>query len=352
MHIEFFPIFIASLATFFAIVILRPFAVSVGLTDNPSERKLHVGSVPLIGGIAMFFGVVISILILKSDTSYFNYFLLSSLILVSIGVWDDHRDISVSFRLLCQFLVAIIIVSADGLSIISLGNLFGNGEFFLNGWAYFITVFAIIAGINAVNMADGIDGLAAGNSLITFTAVLILSIGSLFQEALWVSILFCSVLPVFLIHNLCLGISESKRIFMGDAGSMLIGMSIVWVLIDLSQGEFKVFNPVIALWLFATPLFDMISVFIRRIASGISPFKADVFHMHHLLIHSGMKESNVLLTILVFSLIMSVIGILGVQYEVTEWVMFSGFLTIFFIYMFVGKVLMRSIKYKVKPMGG
>jgi UDP-GlcNAc:undecaprenyl-phosphate GlcNAc-1-phosphate transferase len=348
MHIEFFPIFIASLATFFAIVILRPFAVSVGLTDNPSERKLHVGSVPLIGGIAMFFGVVISILILKSDTSYFNYFLLSSLILVSIGVWDDHRDISVSFRLLCQFLVAIIIVSADGLSIISLGNLFGNGEFFLNGWAYFITVFVIIAGINAVNMADGIDGLAAGNSLITFTAVLILSIGSLFQEALWVSILFCSVLPVFLIHNLCLGVSKDKRIFMGDAGSMFIGIGIVWVLLVLSQGENQIFNPVTALWLFSAPIIDMTASVIRRIMDGKSPFHPDTLHTHHLLLDLGIGKNSVLLLVLLFSLLMAIFGILGEIYGVPEWVMFYAFIIIFIIYMFLYRLAIIKINNNAK----
>ena len=350
MSIILLPILIASLTTFIAISLLRPFAISINLVDKPSSRKLHSGSVPLIGGIAMFFGVVISILVFP-HVNQLDHFLLASLILVVIGVLDDHNNISVSIRLFFQVLVSLIVVSVGDIHITSFGSLFGNGEIFLNEWSYFISVIAIIAGINAVNMADGIHGLAGGNSLITFLAILFISIGNLSQQDLWILIMFCSVLPVFLIHNLCLGISESKRIFMGDAGSMFIGMSIVWLLIDLSQGELKVFNPVIALWLFAIPLFDMVSVFIRRIASGISPFKADVFHMHHLLIHSGMKESNVLLTILVFSLIMSLIGILGVQYEVAEWVMFSGFLTIFFIYMYAGKVLMRNIKYKVKPMG-
>ena len=351
MFILFLPILIASLTTLVAIILLRPFALSINLVDKPSNRKFHTGSVPLTGGIAMFFGVVISILVVPHDLNQINYFLLSSLILIVIGVLDDHKDIPISLRFLFQALVGVIIVSVGGINITSFGSLFGNGEILLNEWSYFISVFAIIAGINAVNMADGIHGLAGGNSLITFSAILYLSVGTISYQDLWITLLFCSVLPVFLIHNLCLGLPESKRIFMGDAGSMFVGMSIVWILIDFSQGELKVFDPVIALWLFAIPLFDMVSVFIRRIASGISPFKADVSHMHHLLIHSGMKESNVLLTILVFSLIMSVIGILGVQYEVTEWVMFSGFLTIFFIYMFAGKVLMRNIKYKVKPMG-
>ena len=140
-----FPIIIASLSTFIAIVLLRPFALSINLTDKPSNRKFHTGSVPLIGGIAMFFGMAISILMLPLDLNDYNFFFLSSIIIVSIGVLDDHRDISVELRLLFQALVAIIIISGGNLSILSFGNLFGAGEILLNGWAYFVTFLGIIA---------------------------------------------------------------------------------------------------------------------------------------------------------------------------------------------------------------
>ena len=349
MHTSFLlPLLIASISTFIAIYLLRPFAISINLVDIPNARKLHAGSVPLIGGIAMFFGVVVSILVLPYDLNDFNYFLLASLILIIIGVLDDHRNISVSLRLLFQVLVSIIIVSAAGLSITSFGSLFGNGEILLNEWSYFITVIAIITGINAVNMADGIHGLAGGNSLITFLAMLLLSIDNISNQNFWIILLFCSVLPVFLIHNLCIGLPESKRIFMGDAGSMFVGMSIVWLLIDLSQGESRVFDPVIVLWLFAIPIIDIVAVIIRRIASGNSPFKPDTLHIHHILLRIGFEERNVLLIVLLMSLLMSVIGILGNQYEVTEWAMFSGFLIVFVAYMFWYSVSLRKIKNNTK----
>lgn len=336
------PVLVASISTFLAITLLRPFAININLTDNPSNRKLHSGSVPLIGGIAMFFGIVVSILVLPHDLNDFNYFLLASMILIIIGALDDHREISVKLRLLFQVLVAVIIISGGKLSIFSVGNLFETGEILLNGWAYFITVLAIISAINAVNMADGIHGLAAGNSLITFIAIFLLSIGKMPYQELWIIILFCSVLPVFLIHNLCLGLPKSKRIFMGDAGSMFLGMGIVWLLLDLTQGDAKIFNPVTALWIFATPLIDMVSVFMRRLTSGNSPFKPDVLHMHHLLLHQGFKQSNVLLILLLFSLLMALVGILGEQYEVAEWVMFFGFLIIFAVYFVWSKVAIRN----------
>jgi UDP-GlcNAc:undecaprenyl-phosphate/decaprenyl-phosphate GlcNAc-1-phosphate transferase len=343
MFSQLLPIFVASLTTLVMIQLLRPFALRINLLDTPSDRKLHSGSVPLIGGISMFFGMVISILVLPTDLNEFNYFLLASLILVIIGVLDDHQNISVSLRIVFQVLVAVIIISGGGISILSFGNLLGYGEILLNGWAYFISVIAIIVAINAVNMTDGVHGLAAGNSLVTFVAILLLSAGNMSHQDLWIPLLFCSVLPVFLIHNLCLGVSKSKRIFMGDAGSMFIGMGIVWLLLDLSQGEVQIFNPVTALWLFAVPLIDMVSIFIRRLVSGQSPFNPDLFHIHHILMRLGFKERNVLLLLLLFSILMAVVGILGERYEVAEWAMFSGFLMIFVIYMFCCGVAVRKI---------
>jgi UDP-GlcNAc:undecaprenyl-phosphate GlcNAc-1-phosphate transferase len=339
-----FPVFIASLITFFTIMFLRPFAIRINLTDKPGDRKLHVDSVPLVGGIAMYFGITISLLILPIDLNDLKYFFVASFILVIIGVFDDHRDISVSLRFLFQALVAIIIVSGADLSISSFGNLLGQGEMLIYGWAYFISVIAIITGINAVNMADGIHGLAAGNSLITFIAIVFLTFNSLSLQALWISILFCSVLPVFLVYNLCLGIPSGKRIFMGDAGSMFIGMAIAWLLIDLSQGDSRVFNPVIALWLFSAPIIDIIFAISRRMYSGNSPFKADRYHTHHLLLKLGFKEIEVLIIIMFFSFIMALIGIMGEYYEVAEQAMFFGFIVVFLVYIFWYRRTIRKIE--------
>ena len=130
---------------------------------------------------------------------------------------------------------------------------------------------------------------------------------------------------------------------MGDAGSMLIGLAIVWLLIDLSQGEDRVFAPVTALWLFAMPLIEMVTAVLRRLTSGKSPFKPDLDHSHHLLIRLGVGEKSTLLILILFSLLMAVIGILGELYEVAERVMFVGFLLIFGIHFFSHRVAFRYL---------
>jgi UDP-GlcNAc:undecaprenyl-phosphate/decaprenyl-phosphate GlcNAc-1-phosphate transferase len=343
LYIPLLPILIALITTFVAISLMRPFAISIDLIDKPNSRKLHTGSVPLIGGIVMYIGIVVSILTTSNDLNQLNYLLLSTLIIVIIGVLDDHRNISVSLRLFFQILVAIIIVTVGDTSIESFGNLFGNGVITLNKWSYFVSVMAIITGMNALNMSDGIHGLAGGSGLITFLAILYLSIDSVSQETILIVFLFCSVLPVFLVNNLCLGIPKSKRIFMGDAGSMLIGLVIAWLLVNLSQGENRTFRPVTTLWLFAMPLIEMVAAILRRLTSGKSPFKPDLSHSHHILIRLGIGEKYTLLILILFSLLMAVIGILGELYGVDERVMFVGFLLIFGIHIFLYRVALKNI---------
>ena len=153
-----------------------------------------------------------------------------------------------------------------------------------------------------------------------------------------VNMILFILLIVFLIFN-----QRDAKYFMGDAGSMLIGFAIAWLLIDLSQGEDRVFAPVTALWLFALPLIEMVTVVLRRFTSGKSPFKPDSFHSHHLLIRLGFGEKTTLLVIILFSLLMAVIGILGELYGVAEWVMFVAFLLIFGIHFFSYRMFFRKI---------
>ena len=344
MDIPIIQVFIAIVTTFISINLLRPLAININLVDNPTLRKRHTGSVPLIGGITMFIGIVISILVSPNDLNEYKFFFLTSFIIILIGVLDDNFNISVSLRLLFQLLVGLILVSVGDVNIGSFGNISGAGELTLNNWSYFITVIAIILAMNAVNMADGIHGLAGGNSLITFLAILFITSGEPFQGSLLVVILFCAVLPIFLIYNLCLGLPNDKRIFMGDAGSMFIGLSIAWILIDMTQGEAKLLSPVTALWLFALPIIEISSAILRRITSGKSPFKADLFHSHHILIAFGFSQNKALVTILFISFLMALVGILGEIYGFAEKVMFLGFLGAFICHIITYSMIIKKLQ--------
>ena len=327
------------MTTFAAIFLLRPLAIRIGLVDKPSYRKPHTGSVPLIGGIAMYIGVVITIFSTFNDVSQITYLLSATILVVIFGSLDDYRHLPVSIRLLLQIIIAIIIIKHGDTSIETFGNLFGNGNINLNRWSDLVSIVAIIAAMNALNMSDGIHGLAGGGSLITLIAILYLSFGNSHQDLILIVLIFCSVLPIFLINNICIGVSVSRRIFMGDAGSMLLGLIIAWALIKFSQGDTRQFNPVTALWLFAVPVIEITASIGRRLTSGKSPFKPDLFHSHHLLMRIGFNEKSTLLIMIGFSFFMAIIGVIGEVFEISEWVMFIGFISIFVFHISCGRYL-------------
>jgi len=340
-------IIFAVVITFIAISVLRPFALSINLTDSPNKRKKHKGLIPLIGGLGMFFGFLISVIITPIDLIHIKFFLLSSFIIVIVGALDDHHDMAVRYRFFFQIMAALIISLLAGVNIESLGNIFSpREEFILNSGSLIVTVVAIIVAINALNMSDGIHGLAGCTSLCTFLSLAYFSHISSNQDGLIIASLMCAVILPFLFYNLNIGNLLEKRIFMGDAGSMFLGLGIVWLLIDLSQGEIRSFSPVIALWLFAFPLMDAISTVLRRIILGQSPLRPDLSHLHHILIHLGVSSKRALIVIILFSLSMILIGVIGELNKILEWKMFVGFIVVFVIYSTLKYILISNAKYK------
>jgi UDP-GlcNAc:undecaprenyl-phosphate GlcNAc-1-phosphate transferase len=343
MNISYTPLYVAMITTFIAISVLRPFAISINLTDSPNNRKKHEGIVPLIGGLGMFFGFFISVLTTNIDLNHIKYFLLASFIVVIIGALDDHRNISVWYRFFFQVVAAVIVAAVAGVDIESLGNLFSSKtEILLSSWSVFFTIIAIIVAMNAVNMSDGIHGLAGLTSFVTLLSLAYFAYIGGNQDSLNIALLMCAVIPPFLFYNLSTKSSVGKRIFMGDAGSMFLGLAIVWLLINLSQGEYRSFSPIIAVWLFAVPLFDSVSTVIRRIKIGKSPFQPDLNHLHHILIRVGLSTKFALIIILLFSLFMALIGIMGELNEISEWKMFIGFMVVFVAYFIFTNLLISK----------
>jgi UDP-GlcNAc:undecaprenyl-phosphate GlcNAc-1-phosphate transferase len=157
-------------------------------------------------------------------------------------------------------------------------------------------------------------------------------------------ILATATLP-YLIFNL--GITEklfnkkTKKIFMGDAGSMFVGLSVIWLLTMGTQGEQASFRPVTALWICAIPLMDMLAIVIRRHKNGRSPFKPDRDHLHHILQRAGLSSSQTLIAISSVAVLMSVIGLVGEYFKIPDVMMFISFLFIFSCYVMVIKKIAK-----------
>jgi UDP-GlcNAc:undecaprenyl-phosphate GlcNAc-1-phosphate transferase len=328
-------VFISTLTAFcfafIAIKFFKPVAIEVGLVDKPSERKLHAGHIPLIGGISIFIAVLMASLLWLPNTLELRMYLIASAMMVFIGAVDDKFDLKVRIRIIGQLIVASLMIYGVGGYISNLGNLFGLGDVTLGPVGIIFTYVGIIVVINAFNMVDGIDGLIGSLSINTFTSIAILFIMSGQHDYVTYPLILATATIPYLIFNLGLA-QKAKKIFMGDAGSMFIGLSVIWLLTMGTQNENTSFRPVTALWICAIPLMDMLAIVVRRYKNGKSPFKPDRDHLHHILQRVGYSSRQTLVIISTFAVIMSVIGLAGEYFNVPDVIMLIGFIFIFTCY--------------------
>lgn len=312
------------------IMLVKPVAVRVGLVDLPTKRKQHFGAIPLVGGVAIYIAVLISSIIFIESSKTFSYYLISSGFLLVMGVLDDRFDLSVKVRLFVQVCIAGLMIFGAGFYLESLGNLFGFGEISLGYFGVFITIIAIIGAINAFNMIDGIDGLAGILSLIAFSSLAML-FAAVNSSWYLLPVLFVSSTLAFLMFNLRWPFNLNK-IFMGDAGSMLIGFTIVCLLVIGTDKNIQAIKPVTALYLIAIPLMDMVAIMYRRVKKGVSPFKADREHLHHIFERAGFSRKKSLFYISIGALLIAFLGCLMQYFDVAESFMFIIFMFLFLLY--------------------
>lgn len=340
------------LLTLAAIFILIPVANKIGLVDKPHGRKQHVGAIPLIGGISIFSGVALTLswFGLPMDTHW--YYLLCGGAIVILGVFDDFLDLSVKLRLCAQVIIALVMMYGLQLYVGNLGNLIGTGDLKLGYIGIPFTVVAVIAAINAFNMIDGIDGLAGMLSGVSFVSLtLMMGVGGQLEHAVLPMVLVFAIIP-YLLFNLDLIGKGKGKIFMGDAGSMLIGLSVIWLLIVGSQSDSASFRPVTALWVIAIPLMDMVAIMIRRMRKGQSPFMADREHLHHIFLRLGLNSRQALVVITSLASMLATIGVVGEYLLVPDGVMLLLFLLMFAIYslslQYIWRITRFIKRYKAK----
>lgn len=319
------------LTTLVLIRTLIPVSIKWGLVDIASGHKTHKHDTPLVGGIAMFLGLVFSCyLMLALDAGYVNApLVLGTAMLAFIGLIDDKHQLSVKVRFIVQIIAAYTVATWGGATLTDMGYLFSSSELFVLGaFAIPVTVFAIVGVINAMNMTDGVDGLAGMLALSSFTLIGIATfVAGLEQHSLT---LFCITATIagFLMFNLRTFGRKHAKIFMGDTGSTVLGLIMASFLISLSQGEERAISPVTALWIFAIPLFDTITVMLRRIWMGASPFHPDRTHLHHLFANAGFTVNQTVGTLAALQFILGSIGLACFYAGVAESLMFACFIMI------------------------
>ena len=320
---------------------LRQLAFPIGLVDKPGGRKVHDGAVPLVGGLAMFLAFSLSALLWDLPLTKLAALLAGASVLVLVGVLDDLQELSSSLRFLAQIGAALIMALWGGVVLQDLGAIGPSGGMAdLGLFAVPLTVFATVGVINAINMSDGIDGLAGSLTLVALVSLALAAFWSGGGD--WLSVLGLLIAAVvgFLFFNLRPG---RALVFMGDAGSMFLGFVLAWFLIQFSQGEDRLMPPAVALWILAVPLIDTVAMMLRRILKGRSPFAADREHFHHVLLLAGFSPKATLAIIVFVAMVCASIGLSAWYLGLPESALFYAFLAFFALYFWS---MMRAWKVK------
>lgn len=300
----------------------------VSLLDRPTERKAHVGLVPLVGGIAMFGAFLFSLILLDHPLQGQNGLFAGLLLLVVVGVVDDLRDLPPMAKLVMQCVAAALMVIPGWHVLANLGGLLGGEPLQLGFMALPVTLFFVVGLINAINMIDGVDGLAGGVvATILFWFALIAGATGRGTELVTILLLFSSILG-FLIFNLRTPWRPSASVFMGDAGSMMLGASVAYFTIALvnAPGDAATVSFPALCWLLALPVIDTLSLMVRRVLAGRSPFAADRRHLHHLLLEAGLTPAQVTALLVVVAMMLGAVGFAGVMLRISDTVMAVGLL--------------------------
>jgi UDP-GlcNAc:undecaprenyl-phosphate GlcNAc-1-phosphate transferase len=284
MNSELFFSFMTSLLICMALIPpLRLLAGRFHIMDQPGERKVHQHPVPRVGGIAFAIGALASILWWGPKDRTTLSVLLGGLIILGFGVWDDRVNLGYRIKLLGQLVAAFAIIIIGGIRFESIPFLL-DAE--LPMWIGIpVTVLFLVAVSNAVNLTDGLDGLAGGLSFLTLCGIAYLAYLSNDSTVLLLTVPFLGGVLGFLRYN-----TYPARIFMGDCGSQLLGFIMGVLAILLTNSSRGPFSPTLSLFLLGLPFLDTLGVFGQRLTEGRSPFVGDRKHVHHKLMTAGLSH--------------------------------------------------------------
>ena len=322
MHINYSILIMGFITAFFVVLLATPALIKVAklkhLVDEPGDdRKLHKKRIPTIGGIIIFSAILFSYSLwfpddtvsnhnLSESLQEFKYIVASLIILFFIGVKDDIIGTAPVKKLVAHIIVAFILVIMAGIRIKSFHGLFGVTQELPEYGSMLMSIFVYIVIVNAINLIDGLDGLAAGIGFLCggFFGAWFILVGNLPLALL--SLILSGALLGFLVFNF-----SPAKLFMGDSGSLTIGAIISILAIRLIEHDTSsapdwvqnISTPVVAMAILAYPLTDTLRIFTVRAIKGQSPFSADKNHIHHRILGLGMTHSKTTVILYFFSII-------------------------------------------------
>ena len=280
------------LLTMVLIPIFCGMALRMGISlDVPSERKMHQQPTPRVGGIAMTLGIIAPLVFWVELGEFVEAVLLGAGVIVIFGLVDDIRELRSPVKFAGQFLAAFLVVFLGGLQITDLGTILPGASSLSPFFSIPLTAVIIVGVTNAINLADGLDGLAGGICMLSFIAIAYFAHSLGVGDIALLSLAVSGAIFGFLRFN-----TYPSTIFMGDTGSQLLGFLAVTLSLKLTQSHGPV-SPYVPLLILGFPILDTLVVMSERIAAGKSPFVADKNHLHHKLIRLGFYHTEAVLLI-------------------------------------------------------
>jgi UDP-GlcNAc:undecaprenyl-phosphate GlcNAc-1-phosphate transferase len=281
---------LAMIVTMACLPVMGRVAAKWRIVDHPGERKVHSLPIPRIGGVAMAVGVLLASILVLPLTSAELYFLPAAGVVALFGGLDDRFDLDYRIKLFGQLLAAAIVVFGGHIQIHALTL---DDRVMLPDWISIpLTLFFLVGITNAINLADGLDGLAGGTTFLSLCALALLAYSGGEVTAAALAVTFAGAILGFLRFN-----TFPASVFMGDAGSQLLGFAVGVLSVRATQGGSVVVSAATPILLLALPILDTLSVMVQRISEGRSPFSADKNHIHHKLLDLGFDHHEAVMVI-------------------------------------------------------
>ncbi len=335
--------------TVISMPLARGIAKKIGAIDMPGEeRRMHTAPTPRLGGLALFFGFLVSVLCFCEITQELIGLLCGAVIIVMLGIIDDSRGLSAKLKLCVQIIAALTVIYIGNvkINIFTNPNVFSNEKFLiLSDWVSVpFTVLWIVAITNAVNLIDGLDGLSAGVSSIA--AVSLVFIANMVDEP-------AIALIAIIIAGACFGFMpfnfrRKKKMFLGDTGSTFLGYTLAVLSVQGGFKSYAVISFAVPVLIFGLPIFDTAFVMIRRLLTGQGVMTPDRGHIHHRLVDMGFSKKQAVFILYAMS------GVLGLAAVVLAesgagraLLLLIGVLVV----IFVGGIITRGRKIQKKKSG-
>lgn len=296
------------------VLLLMPRAVRMahgcGFVDQPGGRKKHEGFVPPVGGLVVFpvYGAVA--LLAGVPLASWGWFLAALALLVVVGGLDDRRPVRPVIKFAAHFIAAALIVIPGGAQIMGMGNILGFGDLWMGWMSIPFSVIAVVLLLNAVNLMDGLDGLAGGMGfVIAFWLAACAMLGGAIPFA-GAAVLLMAVLAGFLFYNMRTPWRARAVVFLGDSGSLGLGLTIAWLAITMARPDQPPATmPMAVAWILSLPIYDICGQFARRVSQGRHPFDADHNHFHHHFITAGYPVGQATMMILGIAFVNGAVGV-------------------------------------------